>query len=146
MATVYDAPPNDVIAGLSQELKKVKEIKPPSWARFAKTGAGREKAPVQEDWWHIRSASLLRKLYIHGPLGIPKLRRWYGGRKNRGFAPDAVRGGSGAVIKNVLVQLESAGLVEKTGEGRKLTSQGKSLVDGVSSKIARKAPQLERYR
>ncbi len=146
MATVYDVPQNDLIAELSKELKKVKEIKQPTWAAFVKTGANREKSPTQKDWWYIRSASLLRKLYVHGPVGIPTLRRWYGGRKNRGHKPDAIRGGSGAVIKNILNQLEKAGFVEKTENGRKITPKGTSFIDKIAAKIIRKYPELERYR
>lgn len=146
MATVYDVPASDLIAELKEELKKIEEIKPPAWASYVKTGANRERAPTQEDWWYIRSASLLRKLYVHGPVGIPRLRRWYGGRKNRGHKPDAIRGGSGAVIKNILVQLEKAKLVEKTERGRRISPKGKSLLDKIAARIIKKYPELERYR
>lgn len=135
MATVYDAPPEELIAEMSEKLKGIKQIEPPQWAGFVKTGASRKKMPSQKDWWYVRAASLLRKVYLHGPVGIPTLRRWYGGRKNRGHKPDAVRGGSGSVIKNMLVQLEEAGLVEKSREGRKVTPEGAALLDKVSAKL-----------
>ncbi|GBE54230.1 MAG TPA: 30S ribosomal protein S19e [Euryarchaeota archaeon] len=146
MATVYDIPQSDLIMELSKELKKIKEIKQPVWADFVKTGAHKEKSPTQKGWWYIRSASLLRKLYIHGPVGIPTLKRWYGGRKNRGYKPDGVRRGSGAVIKNILNQLEKAGFVDKTEKGRKISSKGVSFIDSISSKIIKKHPELEIYR
>ncbi len=146
MPTVYDVPPAELIRELTAELKKREELKPPRWAAFVKTGANRERAPVQRDWWHIRAASLLRKLYVHGPVGVQTLRRWYGGRKNCGCAPDAIRGGSGAVIRKLLQQLESAGLVEKCEQGRRVTPQGRSLLDSIAARIMRRMPELQRYR
>ncbi|NOZ58829.1 MAG: 30S ribosomal protein S19e [Euryarchaeota archaeon] len=146
MATVYDVPASELIRELSAELKKMKEISPPEWAAFVKTGANRERAPTQKDWWYTRAASVLRKVHVHGPVGIQTLRRWYGGRKNCGCAPDAVRRGSGSVIRNILKQLESAGLVEKTEQGRRTTPKARSLLDRTAAKIVRRMPELQRYR
>ena len=146
MATVYDVPASELIRELSAELKKIKSIKPPEWAAFVKTGTNREHAPTQKDWWYTRAASLLRKIHMHGPVGIQTLRRWYGGRKNRGYAPDSVRRGSGSVIRNILKQLEAAGLIEKTEQGRRTTPKAMSLLDKTAAKIIRRKPELQRYR
>ena len=144
MTTVYDVPPAKLIEGLKMELKKVSTIKPPEWAAFVKTGADKEKIPEDKDWWYTRSASILCKLYKGGPIGIQRLRRKYAGRKNRGHKPDAVRGASGAVIKHILVQLEGAGLAEKTKKGRIITKEGTSLLDKISNKVARSATIKEK--
>jgi small subunit ribosomal protein S19e len=144
MTTVYDVPPAKLIEGVKAELKKVSVIKPPEWAAFVKTGADKEKIPEDKDWWYIRSASILCKLYKGGPIGIQRLKRKYAGRKNRGYKPDAIKGASGAVIKHILVQLESAGLAEKTEKGRIITKEGTSLLDKISHKVKRSAKQAEK--
>ena len=139
MTTVYDVPPAKLIEGLKAELKKTSAVKPPEWAAFVKTGADKEKIPEDKDWWYIRSASILCKLYKGGPIGIQGLKRKYAGKKNRGYKPDAVRGASGAVIKHILVQLEGAGFAEKTKRGRIITKEGTSLLDKISHKVKRSA-------
>ncbi len=135
MTTVYDVPSGKLIKGLEVELKKVDAIKPTKWAQFVKTGTDREKIPEKGDWWYTRSASILCKVYKSGPIGIHRLKRRYAGRKNRGYKPDKIKGGSGSVIKHILVQLEKAGFVEKTKKGRILTKHGASLLDKTSHKV-----------
>jgi small subunit ribosomal protein S19e len=136
MVTVYDADAQAFIEKVKEELKKEEKIQPPEWSKFVKTGAHKERPPVQEDWWYIRSASVLRKIYINGPVGISRLRNIYGGRKRRGYKPDHKRKGSGAVIRKVLQQLEEAGLVKKENKkGRVVTPKGQKFLDNLAYKI-----------
>jgi small subunit ribosomal protein S19e len=147
MTTVYDVNAPDLLTRLIDDLKEVAEITPPVWARYVKTGVCKERPPVQDDWWHIRAASLLRRLYINGPVGVERLRRYYGGKKNRGHKPEQFRKASGAVIRTILKQLEEAGFVEKAPEGRKLTPKGVSHLDRLAYevKLAAGLEELERY-
>ena len=80
--------PKKFIEICKEELKKIKEIKPPEWSRFAKTGVHKKFPPQQDDWWYIRSASILRRIYLDGPVGVARLRTYYGGRKERGHKPE----------------------------------------------------------
>lgn len=139
--TIYDVPAS-VINDVAEELKKIDAVKPPEWAQFVKTGGNREKRPESVEWWYVRSASVLRKICIHGPVGIPTLRRKYGGKKNRGHNPEAMRRGSGAIIRNIIHQLEKAGLLKKTKEGRAATPKGIALLDKISHKVKREVPQI----
>src|SRR2546428_1086415 len=85
MPTAFEVPANELINRLAKHLKEnVSEISPPSWSEYAKTGAHKERPPQDPDWWYARCASLLRKLYVHGPVGVSRLRVQYGG--------DAVKG------------------------------------------------------
>ena len=123
---------------------------PPEWASFVKTGVHKERPPENPDWWYIRCASLLRKIYIKGPIGIERLRSEYGGRKDRGVRPEHTKKGSGAIIRNALKQLEEAGLVETlNGRGRVITSKGRRLLDLLSTEIKRELekeiPELKIY-
>ena len=60
MTTVHDIPADLMIEALSSRLAEDKTIEAPEWSRFVKTGIHRERAPIQENWWSIRSAAVLR--------------------------------------------------------------------------------------
>ena len=114
MPTVYDIPPSVMIRRLAQDLRSRDEIEPPEWALFVKTGAHKERAPDNPDWWFMRCASILRKIYLKGPIGTERLRIDYGGKKRRGTKPNKFHKGSGAVVRTALQQLERAGFIVKT--------------------------------
>ena len=125
--------PNELIEKVAGELKKVKEIVPPEWAKFVKTGVHKERPPEQEDWWYIRAASVLRKIYLYGPVGVSRLRTAYGGKKNRGSKPERFKKGSGNIIRKILQQLEKAGLVKTLDrKGRVVTEKGKKFIEKIA--------------
>ncbi len=136
MVTVYDVRPNELIEAVAESLKDVEEIDQPEWSEFVKTSSAKERPPQQEDWWYMRSASLLRKLYTEGPMGVNRFRREYSDKKDRGHKPDHSRPAGGKIIRTALQQLEEAGFVEKEdGDGRKITPEGTSFLDGVAKQI-----------
>jgi len=136
MITPRDVPAQEFGNKLKEELKKFKEISPPSWSFFVKSGAHRERPPQQPDFWYIRAASILRRLYIDGPVGVERLRTYYGGRRRRGRRPPKFRKASGAIIRKILQQLENAGLVKKEDrKGRVLTPKGRSLLDRIAKVV-----------
>ena len=97
MVTVYDVPAEQLILKTAQKLKENPNIVPPEWAEYVKTGRHTEKAPSQDDWWYTRAASIMRKLYVKGPMGSSKLAAEYGGYADKGSMPnravnDAARG------------------------------------------------------
>jgi small subunit ribosomal protein S19e len=145
VATVYDVPASKLIEELAAKLKGQGELKPPEWAVYVKTGGDKEKHPNDENWWYVRCSSLLRKVHLRGPIGVPTLRRLYGGKKNRGHNPEGIRGASGSLLRDMLKQLEAAGLIKKTKGGRVTTPQAASLLDSLASKIKREIPELEKY-
>ena len=127
-----------LIDSLSKELGKMEEMKPPEWARFAKTGVCKERPPAQKNWWYIRSASILRKLYIEGPVGVSRMRRSYGHRKRRGHKPEHKYPASGSVIREIFQQLEKAGFVKnEKRKGRMLTAKGKAFLKDASNAAAK---------
>jgi len=138
LPTARDVRADLLINSLKEELKKFESIKPPEWAFYTKTGAHKERPPMQDDWWYIRAASILRTLYMRGgrPVGVERLRTKYGGRKDRGVRPERFIKGSGHVIRLILQQLEDAGLVEKVErKGRKITPKGVSLLDRIAASL-----------
>ena len=138
MVSVKDVPANIFIEKLSKYIKdNIHEVNPPEWALWVKTGVSRERPPDDPDWWYIRAASILRKIYLKGPLGIDDLRKMYGGRKDRGVKPEHFYPGGGSNIRKILQQLENAGLIQKTPRGRVLTNKGRSLLDRLAAEIRR---------
>ena len=116
---------------LVDEIKKVKDIKAPEWAVFVKTGASKERPPMQDDWWEIRAASVLRKINKYGPIGTNRISKHYGSRKNRGHKGDVKYPGSRNIVRKIIQQLEQAGLVKQVKEpsaGRVVSKKGKELI------------------
>ncbi len=149
MTTVYDIPADMFIRQVAEELKKNPVVQPPEWAAFAKTGVHREMPPEDPDWWYMRSASVLRRVYIDGPVGIQRMRSFYGGKRDRGSSPYQFRRGSGSILRKALQQLESAGYVSQNKEGRIVTAAGRSFMDNVANSVKAQAvevaPGLSRY-
>jgi small subunit ribosomal protein S19e len=139
MAKAYDIPSDDLIAMLAEQLKKDKKIEPPSWAAFVKTGAHVEKIPQNRDWWYTRCASLLRKIYIHGPIGISEI----------GYNLSHHKDAGGAVIRKALHQLEAAGYIVKKNKGRLISDEGMKRIDRLATEfykeIIKSSPELQRY-
>ncbi|MEM1620005.1 MAG: 30S ribosomal protein S19e [Fervidicoccaceae archaeon] len=152
MTTAMEVPADLLIARLAEYLKRnFEEIRPPHWASYVKTGTNRERPPLQEDWWYIRAASILRKLYkSREPVGLETFRVVYGGAKRYGSSPRHFAKASGSVLRKVLQQLEKAGLVARVpGKGRTLTPKAQSLLDGLAHEILRELaesrPELRKY-
>ena len=151
MTTAYDVPADVLIGRISDYIKgNVREVTPPEWAAYVKTGPHVERAPKDPDWWYVRTASMLRKLYVKGPVGVSRLRKEYGGRKRRGVRPAHFARAGGKIIRSILQQLEAAGLVEKADNGgRVVSAKGRSLLDAMSGQIKREMdrerPELKEY-
>jgi len=151
MTTAYDVPADVLINRLSGYIKEnVKEVSMPEWAKHVKTGAHVERVPQQDDWWYVRTASLLRKLYMQGPVGVQRLRKVYGGRERQGNFPAHHGLAGGSIIRESLQQLDKAGLTQKVEkQGRVLSNKGRSLLDAMSTQLKkeleRERPELKNY-
>ncbi len=136
MVTVYDVPPQDLIRVTAQKLKELESIEPPEWAEFVKTGRHVERAPIQEDWWYTRAASVLRKIYVKGPMGSTRLAAEYGGFADRGAKPNRAVRGSRSIARKCLMQLETSGLVQRDrSNGRAISAKGQSLLDNAAKQV-----------
>ena len=138
---VRDIEAKELINAVAEKLRSMKELEPPVWSKFIKTGSHRQRTPDNTDWWLVRSASLLRKIYFYGPVGTNRLRTVYGGGKNRGTKPRRHRKASGAVLRKMLHQLEAAGFikfVDKPKKGRIVTAKGQKFLDAAAKECAKK--------
>ena len=150
MTTVHMVPQDILIKRLSEQLRRMPQITPPNWTQYAKTGSHRERPPQDKDWWYTRSAYVLRKVYLHGPVGLADLETEYGSGKRVKFGKSHQRDAGQAAIRKPLQQLEAAGLVVKKGQqGRVVSSKGMSLLDKLSTEIftelKKENPVLARY-
>jgi len=150
MTTAYDVPAHDLIKETAKKLQKEEAIKMPEENRYAKTSVARENIPDNADWWYVRCASILRKIYVHNGIGIEQLKAEYGGKRDKGSKPSKARSGSGTIVRRCVQQLEQAGYVKKIkGKGRMMTPKGQKFLDNtayeVKSQIVSNYPGLEKY-
>ncbi|UCE81020.1 MAG: 30S ribosomal protein S19e [Methanobacteriota archaeon] len=150
MATAYDVPAAKMVPRLAEELRKLDTIKPPEWAMFAKAGRHREKSPIDDGWWFVRAAAVLRKVYIAGPIGTTRIAAEFGGKADRGSKPNKAVRGSRSIARTTIKQLETSQLVQKDKNGgRVVTGKGRKLVDGLATELlkemATQNPELTKY-
>ena len=150
MVKVYDVPADVLIEKLAEMLKEDPNVKPPQWSQFGKTGSHTERIPLNKDWWYVRCGSLLRKVYMHGPIGLTDLKSAYGGRKKIGYSHAHHRDAGGSAIRKGLQQLEDSGYITKAnGSGRIVTQEGMKKMDNLSKQIHKDLvqvlPELKRY-
>jgi len=130
---IYDVPAAELIKEVAKDLKQ--RVKAPEWTRFVKTGSHVERAPNNPDWFFVRNASILYRIYREGPLGTGSLRTYYGGRKNRGKAPERKRKAGGKVIRVCLQTLEKDGLIKKDKKGRAITGKGMKYLNEKAKEV-----------
>ncbi len=138
--SIYDLPAQEYNLKLAEALKKISEINPPEWVKYVKSGVSKERPIDEPDFWHKRTASILRQIYRKKSVGINRLRTKYGSKKNRGMAPEKFAKAGGKIIRTILQQTDKAGLTEiaKTisgvkgiKAGRKLTLKGKEILENI---------------
>ena len=138
MANVNDVKADILIKALSEKLK-ASEFKKPGYVDYVKSGAGKDRLPDSKDFWYMRGASILRQIYLNGPVGVERLRNRYGNRKESVVHKKHHMKAGGSIIRDAMMQLESLQLVEKGKRGRIITAKGKSFVDKACNEISQGA-------
>lgn len=145
MITPYDVEPNKFMDVLAKKLENEYKLSVPKYAGYVKTGSFKERLPEQDNFWYIRCASIMRKMY-RDVIGVSKLRKLYGGKKKHSFKNRKRTKAAGSLIRDALQELEGADLIKKVVEerrnskdrlvkvikGRTLTPKGRKLLDGVA--------------
>ena len=132
MTSIRDVKQSRLVEKLAEELSR--NMTQPEWSVHVKTGVNRERAPEQRNWWHLRSASVLRKIGLDGPVGAQRLRTYYGGLHRRGHKPAHFARGSGKVLRVIMQDLEKAGYVKKEKKGRVITKEGLKMLNQAAKK------------
>jgi len=125
---VFDVHATDLIEEIAKDLPGKFKLEKPAFTEFIKTGAQAERAPQREDWYYVRCASILYRIYKEGALGVGSLRTYYGGKKNRGVKPHRFTKASGKVIRKAMQDLEGLELIKKAGKGREISPKGQSYL------------------
>jgi len=137
IVTVKDVNAAKFIDAFAQHLKRQGRFEIPKWGDVVKTAKHKELAPYDPDWLYVRSASMVRKIYIRGGSGVGGFRKVYGGQMRRGTCKKTFSTGSGKIARYILQQLEEMGLVEQNEDGgRKITKEGQRELDTVAVQAA----------
>jgi small subunit ribosomal protein S19e len=123
---IYDVPASMLLAEIAKDLKT--KIKQPEFTKYIKTGAHKERAPYNPDWFYTRMASMLYRVYKEGQIGTGALRTYYGGRRNKGVKPEKKVKAGGKAIRLGLQLLEKEGLIKKGKKGRTITTKGEKYL------------------
>lgn len=133
---IFDVPAGVLIGEIAKELKG--RVEKPAWTDWVKTGMSRERSPQNPDWFFVRMASVLYRVYADGPLGTESLKTYYGGRRRRGLKTEHFRKASGKIIRTCLQNLEKEGLIKKVekGKGRTITGKGEKYLVAKAKEVA----------
>merc|ERR1711988_463739 len=116
--TLKDVPCNDFIQAYADFLKKSNKITPPAWVDLVKTGHYHELSPYDEDWFYVRAAAIVRKLYVRPQLGVGRLADIFGGKERNGSARKHHAHDSKSVIRACMKSLEKAGILMRLNDKR----------------------------
>src|SRR5580658_383180 len=138
MANVLEVDAQKLITVTAGKLKE-SGIPRPKYIDFVKSGPGKERVPESEDFFYARCASILRQVYLKGPIGISKLRTKYGSKRAHWVRRHHHYRAGGSIIKDAFDALEKKGYIKTTKTGRIITPGGKSFLDKLSNEIIKGA-------
>lgn len=135
MSGVKDVKPIEFITAFADFLKS-KNVEVPEWASYVKTGAFKELAPQEDDWYFTRMAAVARQVFVRGATGVGMFKRIYGGTLRRGSRPTHNTTGSGAVARSCLNNLEKLGYLERDANNMRIvSSEGKRNMNRIAVTI-----------
>ena len=136
--TVRDISAEKFIAAYAEVLKNNDKFVVPKWADLVKTGTFKELAPYDPDWYFVRAASVVRKIYLRQGTGIGALSKRYGGSYRRGARPERHQDAARGLIRTICINLDELKITEKTAKGgRKISRVGQQALDLVAGQVAR---------
>ncbi|MDE1823894.1 MAG: 30S ribosomal protein S19e [Candidatus Micrarchaeota archaeon] len=139
MANILEVDTQKLVESAAQKLKQSGGMDKPKYVDFVKSGASRERPPSDPDFWYMRCASVLRQVYLEGPIGVSKLRTRYGSRVNHTVHRHHHFRSGGSLIKDAFDALEKKGYVKKGKKGRIITPVGRSFLDKVAGELSKGA-------
>ncbi len=134
MVTVDDVDALKLVKKTAAKLETM-GLPAPKWVGSVKSGPHVERLPQDDKFWYVRCASILRKAYVDGVIGVSRLRTHYGGRKNRGVRPEHHKRAGGNMIRKGLQALDKAGLLTKKKVGRVLSPKGHALLNAAAKEV-----------
>jgi small subunit ribosomal protein S19e len=106
----------------------------PSSPPLRSSAAAKELPPLDPDWYYVRAASIARRIYLNGGIGVGALAHWYGQAKSTKSRPEHFVPAARGLIRHILRNLQSCGLVEETEKGgRRMTPEGQKVRQPLST-------------
>jgi small subunit ribosomal protein S19e len=135
-ATLRDVPANKWVKTMAAHLKQEGKLVVPKITELVKTSHGRERAPQNDDWFYIRCAAVLRRVYLRPGTGCGGLGKAFANKKNNGSAPEHTVKASRGALQWACQALQKINLV-KPGKikGRVITKEGRKKVDSVAFNV-----------
>lgn len=147
MVNFKDIPPEMLIKKLTEELSK--SVTEPDWVKDVKTGEHKIRGPTDNQWYFTRTASILRKIALMGPIGLQRLSAEYGGKTDRGSRRHHATNASRKILRSALQELERLGYVGKNKKGRFLLPNGQKLLNATSlaaaTELKETVPSISKY-
>jgi len=66
---------------------------------YVKTSPAKELAPYDPDWFYVRCASVVRKIYLRPDTGVGALTKVYGSRERRGAQTERFREANAGILR-----------------------------------------------
>ena len=133
--TVKDVPASELVKAYAAHLKREGKLEVPKWVDLVKTSNVHELGPLDADWFYVRAASILRRLYLRS-AGVKSFRVVYGKKSNPGGSTGHHVDANASIIRKALQALEKLQLVEKAKvKGRKLTPKGRAELDRIAGQV-----------
>ncbi len=138
--TVRDVSAEKFISAYAEVLKNNDKFIVPKWVDTIKTGVHKELCPYDPDWYYVRAAAIVRKVYLRQGTGVGALKKRFGGAYRRGAAPERHQDGAGGLIRTILKNLDDINVTESCGKGgRKISRTGQQGLDLVAGQVQREA-------
>jgi small subunit ribosomal protein S19e len=154
------------ITAYASHLKRSGKLEVPTWVDLVKTGAYKELAPYDPDWYYVRAgpcpshinhfvsltqyscisftAAVARHIYLRKDVGIGALTKLHGGRNRRGNRPSHHADSSASVQRKVCQSLEKIGVLEQTDNGgRRISQDGQRDLDRIATAVVEAAKEDE---
>ena len=139
--TVLDVPANKFVNQLAAHFKEKNIIKLPKYALLVKTSKSNDCEPINPDYIYYKAAAICRKLYVTKSknIGVGSLRSMFSKKQRRGCQPPKTFRAGGKIIRELVIQLKTAGYIqnyggeEETNSGLFLTKTGRSELDKIAS-------------
>merc|ERR1712127_286235 len=135
--TVKDCDPAQFINALAEHFKGSGKIELPEWHDLVKTATFKEMCPMDPDWYYVRAASVARKLYLRGGVGVGAFTKVYGGSSHKSVETPHFKKAARGVIRHVLHQLQELDIVgkKKDKKGRWITRNGQRELDTIAGQL-----------
>eukprot|EP01083_Nonionella_stella_P127114 385022_1 len=139
---VKDVNPGQWITAFAAHLKQQGSMDVPECVDYAKTGISRILPPQNPDWYYVRAAAVLRRVYLRPFTGIGGLSKVFG--STWGLSrPLHFRTAATGILRKVLHSLEKLNLLAKSEDGgRVITKSARRDCDRIAMKVLGKKVQM----